>query len=104
MTPRIVFFTQPGCLSCELMKCFLEAKEIVFEERNIGADAEARRQMTEQYGSRETPTLVIFSASVSNDVQDGFPNGVQRVIVGFDPVLLDQLLDAAPSSDSVAES
>jgi glutaredoxin len=104
MTPRIVFFTQPGCLSCELMKCFLEAKEIVFEERNIGADAEARRQMTEQYGSRETPTLVIFSASVRNDVQDGFPNGVQRVIVGFDPVLLDQLLDAAPSSDSVAES
>jgi hypothetical protein len=31
MTARFVFFTQPGCLSCEFMKFFLEAKEIIFE-------------------------------------------------------------------------
>ena len=35
MTTRVLFFTQPGCLSCELMKVFLEAKEIPFEERDI---------------------------------------------------------------------
>jgi glutaredoxin len=92
MTTRIVFFTQPGCLSCELMKCFLEAKEIVFEERDISTDPEARLQMTERHGSRETPTLVIFSA------------GADQVVVGFDPVRLDQLLVLAPSSDSVTES
>ncbi len=112
MTSRIVFFTQPGCLSCELMKCFLEAKEIAFEERDISANSDARRQMTEEYGSRETPTLVIFSASIhrdadsgfQNDVQSDFPGGVHKVVVGFDPTLLDQLLDPAPSSDSVTES
>jgi glutaredoxin len=96
MTARIVFFTQPGCLSCELMKFFLEAKEIVFEERDISTDSEARRQMTERHGSRETPTLVLFSASVHDEVAN--------VVVGFDPVLLDQLLEPAPSSDAVAES
>ena len=35
MTTRVLFFTQPGCLSCELMKVFLEAQEITFEERDI---------------------------------------------------------------------
>ena len=92
MPIRVLLFTQPGCLSCELMKVFLEAKEIAFEERDIVADREARREMTEQHDSSETPTLVIFSGETT------------EVIVGFDPVRLDQYLDSAPSSDSVTES
>jgi glutaredoxin len=91
-TIRVLFFTQPGCLSCELMRMFLEAKEIAFEERDISTDLEARREMTEQHDSSETPTLVIFSGETT------------EVIVGFDPVRLDQFLDPAPSSDSVTES
>ena len=89
---RVVLFTQPGCLSCELMKIFLEAKEIAFEERDITTDPEARREMVGQHDSTETPTMVIFSGET------------QEVIIGFDPVRLDQFLDAAPSSDSVTES
>jgi glutaredoxin len=89
---RVVLFTQPGCLSCQLMKIFLEAKEIAFEERDISTDREARREMIEQHDSTETPTMVIFSGET------------QEVIIGFDPVRLDQFLDPAPSSDSVTES
>jgi glutaredoxin len=96
MTARIVFFTQPGCLSCELMKVYLEAKEIIFEECDISTDSDARREMTERHGSGETPTLVMFSASV--------PDQVANVVVGFDPALLDRLLEPARSSDAVAES
>jgi glutaredoxin 3 len=92
MTTRVVLFTQPGCLSCELMKVFLEAKEIAFEERDISTDREARREMTEEHDSSETPTLVIFSGETPD------------VIVGFDPVRLDQFLDPPPSSDSVTGS
>ena len=92
MTNRVVLFSQPGCLSCELMKVFLEAKEIAYEEHDISADMEARRAMMEEHGSGETPTLVIFSGEL------------QEVVVGFDPVRLDQLLNPAPSSDSVTES
>ncbi len=92
MLTRVLLFTQPGCLSCELMKIFLEAKEITFEERDINSDLEARREMTEQHDSSETPTLVIFSGETT------------EVIIGFDPVRLDQHLDSSPSSDSVTES
>jgi glutaredoxin len=85
--PPIVLYIQPGCLSCELMRIYLEAREIAFEERDISADPEARRQMMENYDSNETPTLVIHDEAV----------------VGFDPALLDQLLDSAPSSTSEPE-
>jgi glutaredoxin len=93
MLTRVLIFTQPGCLSCELMKIFLEAKEISFEERDISSDLEARREMTEQHDSSETPTLVIFSGETT------------EVIIGFDPVRLDQFLDptSSSSSDSVTE-
>jgi glutaredoxin len=85
MTPKLVLFTQPGCFSCELMRIYLEARELSFEERDISKDPEARREMTETYASNETPTMLI----------DG------EVLIGFDPSLLDQILDP-PSSDSVA--
>lgn len=94
MANRVLFFTQPGCLKCELMRMFLEAKEVAFEEFDIGANADARRAMTEQHDSTETPTLVFFSGETT------------EVIVGFDPVRLDQYLDSASSSstDSVIAS
>lgn len=85
MTPKLVLFTQPGCFSCELMRIYLEARELPFEECDISKDLEARRTMTETHGSNETPTMLI----------DG------EVIIGFDPNLLDQIFDAAASSDSV---
>ena len=86
--PSLVLFTQPGCFLCELMRVYLEAREILFQERDITTDPEARLAMTETYDSNETPTLVI----------DGEP------VIGFDPALLDQILDPAPSSDSVPEN
>lgn len=84
--PKLIVFTQPGCLQCEFLRIYLEARELPFEERDISQDAEARHEMTETHGSNETPTMLI----------DG------EVLVGFDPSLLDQILDPPASSDSVA--
>jgi len=90
--PRILLFTQPGCLSCELMRIYLEAREVAFEERDISTDAEARRAMMEDHDSEETPTVVFVSGEYT------------EVVTGFDPTRLDQLLDSASSSDSVTEA
>ena len=70
------------------MRVYLEAREIPFEEHDISTDLEARRAMTETYDSTETPTVVIGG----------------EVVSGFDPALLDRLLDPSPSSDAVPES
>ena len=71
------------------MRVYLEAREVAFEEHDISISPEDRRVMTETYGSVETPTLVIVCGETT------------EVVTGFDPELLDQLLDPAPSSDSV---
>ena len=79
---RIFLFTQPGCLNCEVMRIFLEAKELVFEERDM-SDPATRLELLETYYSRTAPTLVILG-----------PAGAE-VIEGFDPDRLDRFLSAA---------
>ncbi len=59
---KIFLFTQPGCLNCEVMKIFLEAKELVFEERDM-SDSAARLELLETYHSHTAPTLVILTRS-----------------------------------------
>ncbi len=82
MPAKIFLFTQPGCLNCEVMRMFLEAKELVFEERDM-SDPAARLELLETYHSSTTPTVVILS-----------PAGIE-VIEGFDPDRLDRFLSAA---------
>lgn len=84
---RILLYTQPGCLSCELMKIFLEAQELAFEEFDTLADTAARAQLLEKYGSRTTPTIVVLTSRGSEEKTE--------VIEGFDPERLDHILSAA---------
>jgi glutaredoxin len=83
MFTKILLFTQSGCLNCEVMKIFLEAKEIAFEERNMSVDDAARAELFETYHSCTAPTLVILTAAGA------------EVIEGFDPERLDRFLSAA---------
>ena len=87
---QVVVYTQPGCFMCELLRVYLEAREITYTEHDIGADPEARRAMIDEYDGDQTPTLVYTSGDAI------------EVVVGFDPERLDLLFDSAPSSDSVA--
>jgi glutaredoxin len=91
MTLKIILFTQPACLSCELMKVYLEARELAFLERDIAADPAARREMVDEHDSLTTPTMVVISGDTV------------EVIVGFAPERLDELLAAAESSEPAAD-
>lgn len=62
------FYTEPGCAACQDAKKFLISRGIPFEERDIRANPEYLRILTEELDSLTTPTLV------SGD----------RIIVGFD--------------------
>jgi glutaredoxin 3 len=83
MSTKILLFTQSGCLNCEVMKIFLEAKGIAYEERNMTSDNAARAELLETYHARSAPTLVILTAAGA------------EVIEGFDPERLDRFLSAA---------
>jgi glutaredoxin len=87
---KVLLFTQSGCLSCELMKVYLEAREILFEERDITSDPQTRSEMLDLYDS---PTTLVVCSGESHEV-----------VVGFDVERLDQLLSAASSSDTAIKS
>jgi glutaredoxin len=62
------FYTEPGCAACEDARKFLISHGIPFEERDIRANPEYLRVLTEELDSLTTPTLVLGD----------------NVIVGFD--------------------
>jgi arsenate reductase-like glutaredoxin family protein len=82
MPTQIFFFTQPGCISCDIVRIFLEAKQIIFEERDMSLESTSR-ELLEKYHSHTAPTVVVLTASSA------------EVIEGFDPDRLDHLLPAA---------
>jgi arsenate reductase-like glutaredoxin family protein len=83
MSTKVLLFTQSGCLNCEVMKIFLEAKAIAYEERNMSEDTAARAELLEIYNCRSAPTVVILTTAGT------------EVVEGFDPDRLDRFLSAA---------
>ena len=65
------------------MRIFLEAKGIVYEERDMGLDPAARAELLEKYHTATTPTLILMTAAG------------EEVIEGFDPDRVDRILSAA---------
>lgn len=74
---RVILYSQPGCPPCYAAKKFLTAHNIVFEYKDVQADPVALRELV-RLNSRSTPTIVVGD----------------EVMVGFDPVRLEALLEA----------
>jgi glutaredoxin len=83
MPLKVFLFTQAGCLNCEVMRIFLEAKGVAFVERDMSSDETARAELFETYHTRSAPTLVVLTSKGP------------EVIEGFEPDRLDRVLAAA---------
>ena len=73
------FYTEPGCAACTDAKKFLISHGILFEERDIRANPEYLRILTEELDSLTTPTLVL----------------ADKIIVGFDQAEYELLAGAS---------
>ncbi len=73
---RVVVYSQTGCSACKAAKELLSRKGIAFEEKNIGENAQAMKELTEEYNSRSTPTILVDD----------------KVIIGFDKEELERIL------------
>ncbi|TDL35208.1 glutaredoxin family protein [Jeotgalibacillus sp. S-D1] len=56
---KVVLYTQPQCPPCELVKRFLCANEVQYQEINIKDDDKSRQYMMNQLECYSTPTVVI---------------------------------------------
>lgn len=54
----VTIYTQPDCHACALVKAWLAARDIAFDERDIRADADAMAAV-QAMGALSTPVTVI---------------------------------------------
>ena len=60
----IILYTQPQCPPCKITKLFLNDNNIEYMEKDIKADGNARKELTNKYGSYSTPTVVIDGKAI----------------------------------------
>jgi len=70
-------YTEPGCEACKDAREFLISYGIPFQERDIRANPEYLRVLTEELDSLTTPTLV-----VEDELIVGFDAGEYRRLLG----------------------
>jgi len=79
---QITVFTTGGCPYCIMLKDYLNSKSVVFIEKLVDQDEEAKKEMLKiSNGFLGVP----FSVILKND-------GTNETIIGFDKGKIDQIL------------
>lgn len=74
---KVTIYTTPSCVYCKMTKAFFKENNIVYEEKDVSADAAARDVMIAKSNQMGVPVIDI----------DG------QILVGFDKVGLSRLLN-----------
>ncbi len=74
--PKIIIYSTDTCHFCHLAKDYFAEKGFPFEDRNVGADINFKKESVEKSGQLGVPVIDI----------DG------KVVVGFDQPVIDKLL------------
>jgi glutaredoxin len=68
---QIHLYTEPGCGACIEAKGFLQERGISFEERDVRANREYLRILTDELDSCTLPTLVVGDTIITGfDVEE----------------------------------
>jgi glutaredoxin len=68
---QIHLYTEPGCGACIEAKSFLQERGISFEERDVRANPEYLRILTDELDSCTLPTLVVGDTIIAGfDVEE----------------------------------
>lgn len=69
-------YTKPSCVYCNMVKKYLESKNVRYDEIDVSMDIDATDEMVEKSGQRGVP-VIDFDGSV---------------IIGFDKNKIDRML------------
>lgn len=69
-------YSTPTCPWCVRVKDFLESKNVIFEDIDVSKDAAKAQEMFQKSGQYGVPVIIVDD----------------KVVIGFDPVHLNELL------------
>lgn len=82
---KVKIYTTPTCPYCKQAKTYMEKNGIKFIEYNVMKDQKAFQEMVKISSGRSVPVIV----------------ACEQVMVGFDPVRLDQMLNCMQNRSNV---
>lgn len=74
--PKVKIYTTPTCVYCKMAKEFFKKHSIVYEEKDVVSDTEARNELVTKSGQMGVPVIEF----------DG------KIVVGFDQPRLKEVL------------
>ncbi len=77
---KVVIYSTPVCHFCAMAKEYFKANGIAYEEFNVAADMEKRKEMMEKSGQLGVPVILIDS-----DVVVGFNRPKLARLLGLNP-------------------
>lgn len=82
---QVKIYTTPPCPYCKQAKAYMDKKGIKYVEYNVMKDQNALQEMVRISGSRSVPVIV----------------ACEQVMVGFDSVRLEQMLNCMQNRSDV---
>ena len=82
---EVKIYTTPACPYCKQAKAYLKKKGIKYVEYDVMEDQKAFQEMVKISSTRSVPVIV----------------ACEQVMVGFDPVRLDQMLNCMQNRSNV---
>ena len=82
---KYTIYSTPTCHYCHLLKDWLKANGIEFEDKDVSADATARLEMVEKSHQMGVPVSVVEISGSDNQPRE-------EVVIGFDQLRLGQML------------
>lgn len=56
---KAVLYSVPNCDTCDEVKEFLQARNISFEEKDVGQDVDLQKELSDLVGALKVPTVVL---------------------------------------------
>jgi glutaredoxin-like YruB-family protein len=74
---KVIIYTNPGCVYCQMAKEFFKEHNVAYEERDVSSDDKARDEMVEKSGQLGVPVIDV----------DG------KIVIGFEKNMISELLN-----------
>lgn len=78
MDKKITIYTTPTCHFCHMAKAFFDENNIKYEEKDVSADLEARKEAVEKSSQMGVPII-----DIDDNIIVGFNEGKLRELLGL---------------------
>lgn len=80
MTKKLIKFSRPACVPCQMVGNLLDDKGVIYQEINVYEDAETANK----YNIQSVPVLVLLNGEEVEEMSFGYnPDEIEKLLTKF---------------------